>query len=418
MARQLFLLFHRYAGLFMAFFLVVAGITGAAIAFYDELDAGLNPELFQVANPNTPPLPLDELARIAEEQLIQGRAVLRYTRLPRHENDSLNFFVAPKRDAQTGEKLPLNFNSIFIDPYTGKVLGTRYFGKWQFDRVNIMPLLWDIHYSLTLPGAYGHWLFGAVALIWVFDCFFAAYLTFPRQRKKFLAKWGKAWRIKLNAGKARLIRDVHIAFSLWLWAFLLMFAISGVMFNLGGQVYDPVLSALVEYEYVRDKLPAVSSEEREQQISLEQARQLARQYIEAWQSEESFEVYSEDSISLDLGKYAFRFKFRSSLGLPEAYAQTAVYLSASDGRLLARSHPYVDTGNAISSWLAALHRGRIFGLWYQVVVCVSGMLVAVLSISGVMIWWRKRQRKLVKQSQLPSEPVPLVALHLKTQERE
>lgn len=393
MARQLFLLFHRYAGLMIAFFLVVAGITGAAIAFYDELDAGLNPELFKVVKPSTAPLALDKLASIAEEQLIQGRAVLRYTRLPRHENDSLNFFVVPKRDPQTGEKLSLEFNSIFIDPYTGEVLGTRKFGEWQLDRVHIMPLLWDIHYSLTLPGEYGHWLFGAVAIIWVFDCFFAAYLTFPRQRKKFFAKWGKAWRMKLSAGRARLIRDMHIAFSLWLWAFLLMFAISGVMFNLGEQVYSPVVSALVEYEYVRDKLPPVNAEERQRRISLEEARQRARQYIKDWQSEKSFEVYAEDSISLDLGKYAYRFKFRSSLGLPEAYAQTAVYLSASDGRFLARSHPYIDTGNAISNWLAALHRGRIFGVWYQVLVCFSGFVVALLSITGVLIWWRKRQRQ-------------------------
>jgi uncharacterized iron-regulated membrane protein len=35
---------HRYAGLGMAFFLIVAGVTGSALAFHDEIERWLNPD--------------------------------------------------------------------------------------------------------------------------------------------------------------------------------------------------------------------------------------------------------------------------------------------------------------------------------------------------------------------------------------
>ncbi|MGH8532637.1 MAG: PepSY domain-containing protein [Gammaproteobacteria bacterium] len=46
--RRLFLRLHRYAGLAIAFFLVVVGLTGSVLAFYEELERWLNPQLFTV----------------------------------------------------------------------------------------------------------------------------------------------------------------------------------------------------------------------------------------------------------------------------------------------------------------------------------------------------------------------------------
>lgn len=376
----------------MACFLIVAGVTGAAIAFYDELDAGLNPSLFRVHKSKPEHLPLNHIMGAIDEKLLQGRTVVRYVQFPRHENDAIRFIVLPKENAQTGERYRLDFDWVFADPYTGEVLGTRRFGAWRFDSVHIMPLLWELHYSLTLPWPYGEWLFGAVALVWCFDCFFAFYLTLPAARRQRLRKWKTAWKIKWRAGSARLIRDIHIAFSLWLWAMLLILAVSSVMFNLNHEVYQPVLSSFVKYEHVRDTLPEVSDEKRAQMILLDDAREKGREHIKQWQKEQGFSVLAEDSLTLDLGKHAYRFKVKSSLDLPNSYAQTAVYLSAADGGLLARAYPYVDTGNAISTWLAALHMGRLFGFWYQVVICLMGVVVTAVTITGVLIWWRKRTR--------------------------
>jgi uncharacterized iron-regulated membrane protein len=49
------------------------------------------------------------------------------------------------------------------------------------------------------------------------------------------------------------------------------------------------------------------------------------------------------------------------------------------------------TGNTIESWLYALHMARVFGVAYQILVCVVGLLVAMLPVTGIYIWWRKRR---------------------------
>lgn len=47
MLRRFLILIHRYAGLYMAFFLIVAGLTGSILAFHQPLDHWLNPENFE-----------------------------------------------------------------------------------------------------------------------------------------------------------------------------------------------------------------------------------------------------------------------------------------------------------------------------------------------------------------------------------
>jgi uncharacterized iron-regulated membrane protein len=41
------------------------------------------------------------------------------------------------------------------------------------------------------------------------------------------------------------------------------------------------------------------------------------------------------------------------------------------------------------NWLSALHMGEVFGIPYKIVLCLLGLVVAGLSATGVLIWWRK-----------------------------
>src|SRR5262245_1202706 len=65
---------HRYIGLFMTVFLVVAGLTGSLLAFYHELDELLSPGLYQVQPPAAGVRPLDpfELREALQRQLPPG----------------------------------------------------------------------------------------------------------------------------------------------------------------------------------------------------------------------------------------------------------------------------------------------------------------------------------------------------------
>jgi uncharacterized iron-regulated membrane protein len=40
-------------------------------------------------------------------------------------------------------------------------------------------------------------------------------------------------------------------------------------------------------------------------------------------------------------------------------------------------------------WLICLHITDVFGMPYQIFVCVLGLVIALLSVTGVYIWWKK-----------------------------
>src|SRR5262245_58781893 len=70
-ARPIALVIHRYVGLFLTLFLVVAGLTGSLLAFYPELDQAINSAQLRATSPTPDATFLDayELQRRLQAQL-------------------------------------------------------------------------------------------------------------------------------------------------------------------------------------------------------------------------------------------------------------------------------------------------------------------------------------------------------------
>jgi uncharacterized iron-regulated membrane protein len=74
------------------------------------------------------------------------------------------------------------------------------------------------------------------------------------------------------------------------------------------------------------------------------------------------------------------------------YGSTVVLFDAQNGALKAVSLPTGQyTGNTLTTWLAQLHMAKVFGLPMQIFVCVMGLVVAMLSVTGIVIWLQKRR---------------------------
>jgi uncharacterized iron-regulated membrane protein len=66
------------------------------------------------------------------------------------------------------------------------------------------------------------------------------------------------------------------------------------------------------------------------------------------------------------------------------------------GKLLGERLPW--NGTAADIFVQAqfpLHSGRILGLPGRILISVMGVVVAMLSVTGVVIWWRKRASRVV-----------------------
>jgi uncharacterized iron-regulated membrane protein len=92
------------------------------------------------------------------------------------------------------------------------------------------------------------------------------------------------------------------------------------------------------------------------------------------------------------GSYAY--EVRGSRDLFERAPKggsTVVTFDGDTGAFRRLSQPTGEhVGNTVESWLYALHMARVGGRPYQVLTCLVGLVTALLSVTGVYIWWKKR----------------------------
>jgi uncharacterized iron-regulated membrane protein len=185
MARRFWTLMHRYVGLAMALLLIIVGLTGSVLAFYQELDRWFNPELLTVPVRDAPILDPFTLGERAET--LEPHAWVSYLKLNGQPGEAYGVWMEPKIDPATGEAYPLSHDELFLDPYTGETLGMRKWGEVSLAKENLLPFLYRLHYSLALPevtGSLGSYILGIMALIWTLDCFIGFYLTLPSGRRR------------------------------------------------------------------------------------------------------------------------------------------------------------------------------------------------------------------------------------------
>ncbi len=393
MNRQWWVLAHRYVGLVLAGFLLIAGLTGSLLAFFNELDAAVSPQLFQVAQPSPDAMPLDSLT--LRERLLAAHPhwSINYVDLKPNAGRSISFFVEEAED-----------NEVFTNPYSGEVLGSRKWGDITQGTKNLMPFIYELHYSLAL-GVVGTYAFGVIALLWTLDCFIGFSLTLPRGRRgsvvaespavangrNWWSRWKPAWLVRRSSGSYKLNFDLHRAGGLWIWAMLLVIAWSSVAFNLR-EVYDPVTRALLDFPDEDSALPALSKPIEQPAIPWRAALQIGRRHMADEAARRGFEVHEEQWIGYDASSGLFSLSVNSSRDVGSELAETRVYFDANTGALKHTSLPTGEhSGTTVTSWLYSLHMAKVWGLPFRVFVCLVGLVVAMLSVTGVVIWLRKRR---------------------------
>jgi uncharacterized iron-regulated membrane protein len=380
-ARAFWVVVHRWAGLTIALFLIVAGSTGALMAFYDELyDA--TAEWRVVEAPYAGAKTLDALAiNQAAAKIAPAGYSVAGIRLDVEPDRVLEVGLAPTNP----DKMP--YLDAAMNPYTGELVKIYEWGKISDGFDQLMPFIYQLHYKLAL-GEIGLWAFGIAALIWTLDCFVGFYLTLPRVR---LRGWGKAWRVRWQALKYKVNFDLHRASGLWLWPVLLVFAWSSVAMNLR-EVYDPVMKALGAPS-VFNLLPdetAPAGFKPEYATALADARRLAAEAVTA----KGMSVAQEGYLYFNADKNVFDYSFSTNSDFTSKGNWSLLMFSPrGDLKQLALADGGLDDGGA-DNWLLALHMAQVGGLPYRIFVSVLGLLITMLSVTGVVIWMKKRSARI------------------------
>ena len=402
-ARPFWVFVHRWVGLAMTPWLIIVALTGAVIAFSDELDAALNPQWFRVhAQARTPMDPIELHDRV--EQSFAGRALLDYVVLTAPPGGSVRYIASPTSDPATGRPYRLDQDQVFLDPYSGRLLGARRYDAASLRPENFVNFMNRLHYCLALPGEHlamlGGYVLGVAALLWTIDCFAGVYLTLPRSRARrerahpltsWWRRWRIAWKLKWPASSTRLNFDLHRASGLWAWALLLVLAWSSVSLNLG-EVYRPTARAVLG---LRTELPTVAAPDAIPRPDWRAALARGRQLMAIEARAARFAVNREDTLAFDPVHGAIVYTVWSSLDHAR-WPMTAVTFDARDGRFLRADwagHPDDRPGDVFTRWIIWLHMAAVFGLPMQLALSAAGLAITALAVTGLVIWWRKLQAR-------------------------
>lgn len=387
--RAAFVVVHRWVGLAMGGFLFVVGLTGSLLAFWVELNHWLTPDMYPGDRPG---ITLDPatLARRAETLVPQARTNTVYLGYPGS--------VMIGMEAREGA-LPLDFEFIHLDPIDGYERGRATWSGLPKTKNDIMPFVYSLHMYLALSGI-GGWVLGIVALVWTVDCFVGFYLTLPlparSARQGFLARWKPAWLIKWRGSAYRVNFDLHRAFGLWLWIVLLIFAWSSVYMDLN-TVYTRVTQLVLDYDqpvWARHDAAAPPQPHREP-LSWEEAQATGERLMAREAITHGFTIERVLALYNLREKGAWEYRVRSSRDIGDKGGSTSIHFDAYDGALRRVDLPTgKQAGATLTTWLVELHTANLFGLPYKIFVGVLGIVITMLSVTGVYIWWKKRGARL------------------------
>jgi uncharacterized iron-regulated membrane protein len=380
---------HRWFGIATALFLFVAGLTGAVIAWDHELDGWLNPTFFH-ARTDGPALSSLELARRVEAA--DPRLRVTYLPLAVEPGHTLQVMVWPRIDPRTRLPYKLDFNQLAVDPASGEVQGRREWGAISLARLNLIPFLYKLHYTLHLPFTdgidIGTWLMGMVGIVWIFDSVIALVLSFPSARA-----WRKSFAFRIARGGYPFTFDLHRSGGVWIWGLLLMMAVTSVSMNLGNQVVRPIVSLLSPLTPTPFSNPALAGTPQPGKPDLTR-----EQVLEA-----AGRIAAEKHLSAPPGAIFYASSLHTyGVGFFAAgkdhgdgpFGNAWIYLNAQTGQPTGATIP--GKGSAGDLFMQAqfpLHSGRIAGLGGRIAVSALGLAVAVLSATGLMIWLKKLEAR-------------------------
>ncbi|MET4576814.1 PepSY-associated TM helix domain-containing protein [Ottowia thiooxydans] len=395
---------HRWCGLSVAIVLLASSLSGSLIAFEHELDSWLNPELFYTETARAA-LPLDALIAKIEEQDPR----LRVTQMPldTQPGQAREVHVEPK--TITGpHRASIGFDRLFVDPTTGRMLGSRQWGVWQWDRAHLMPWMNRFHRSLTLPGRIGNQLLGSVAVVWLFISLAGLYLTLPAKLKTskaselgtrqpkvttYWSRWKPAWKIKGGTKGFRKINDLHRATGLWVLPLTLSTAFTGIYLNLGNELFKPVVSLfgpITPHPFTT--IPKASTPlAKSPVLSPEQALDRARALLP-----DEARDYENWYLGYDASRGLYRAAFKEN-GLREhvfrvRYEQ--IFVDDESGNLLSR-FGYISgsTSDRFLVWLYPVHSGKLLGVPGRLAISLGGLFVALICATGVLRWAKRTSAK-------------------------
>jgi uncharacterized iron-regulated membrane protein len=395
---------HFYAGLIVLPVMILMAATGALYLYKDEINDLVLHDLRLVAPETRAPLAPSVLAARALEA---------------HPGEVKAYMppAAPDRSAQVkilgGDGLK---DSVFVNPYTGEVLGSDWDGGSAGSEV--MWIVRKLH-SLEYVGWLGNRLVEAVAGWAVLLTATGLYLWWPRGRK------GGVLLPRKTSGRP-FWRDLHAVTGLYTAGFILFLAMTGLPWSgvWGKWFYDLSYAIGIGMpdgywsNYPKSTVPMVDAVDRAPWILERQPMPLsgASEGVPAGLDQvvatvEARGIHPGYSLSMPKGPEGV---FTASVYPDDITQERVIHLDQYTGKVLYDlGLNDLGTLGRAAEWGISIHMGQAFGPLNQGVLLIACLAMIALSIFGIMAWWKRRPKGALGAPRYGRDfRVPLVVLVL------
>lgn len=351
--RMLWLQVHKWIGLLLAVLIIPISVTGSALVWHDWLDAQLEPQRHAVLGPAA--LPPSAYAAAASALLAPDE---RLTTLRFNPDGAPVLAVASKPPVGGGRPERTNY---WLDPRDASVVDQ------ASANAGVVRVLHVLHGSMMIPGGWGRPIVGWVGVFMLVSCLTGIWLWWPLAGG-FAS--GLRWKRRntLNA-------NLHYLTGFWVLIPLAMLSFTGAWIS-----FPSVFST---FESAAPRGPGGPGGGRggpalplvETQSSVDAAVAAATPYAPGkllsvgWPNERD-------------AQWTIQF---------ETDAAPAEVKVADAGAVAAP--PEAARPETLARTMRRWHDGTDMGPVWQVVIFLGGIIPALLSITGIVIWWRARKAR-------------------------
>lgn len=373
---------HRWLGLLFGGFFVLLGLTGSAIAWFDEFDRMLNADLLQVAPPRglaagaawrvAPALVERAVERLSGDARYGQPAMLT---LPEHAGDVFVAWyrpAAPPASPWTQEVT----RQVMLDPATLRVTGERNWGEAGLSRPLLMPTIFHAHRYLV-AGEAGKTMVGIAGLAMVVTAVSGLVMWWPKLTRAAL--WS-AMTVRHGGSWPRFSFRLHRAAGVFAMPVLLILGFSGSYFNVPAWM-APAVNA------VAPLTPAgkLSNRSKSGGTPVPPGRAVALAQAE-------LPLARPSRLTLPARPGApYEVRLRQPDELRHGDGATRVSIDSGDGAVLRVIDPErARGGDRLVGWLFPLHSGEAFGTAGRAFISAFGLMPLMFLVTGLVVWSRRR----------------------------
>ncbi len=345
---------HSIAGLVSGLFILLMSLSGAALIFHEEADDLQKPSC---SNPSYKIISIDSC--YASVQKAYPKAQISSCEMPATPFHPFSFFIY-----DTVFEKGVKVQEIFLHPATAAVVGSR--GGSGDIRNNFMGWLSKFHNSFHLSKT-GEWLLGFFALVFLLSIITGLILF----RKNILA-------VLLFRKAVYKRNNLHQLIGVYALIFNLMIAVTG--FWMQRYVFKKEFYAADTYQRVLKTSPGLS-------FKFDSAfSELKKRYPDFTAAV----IYFAQS---NAGKTAVYGSRVSNAYIHSKKFADAVFLDSAGGISKTRFVNEISADDRYDIINSQLHMGRFGGIGIKIIYFVFGLIGALLSITGFLLWMRRRKRK-------------------------